>query len=170
VRYRVAFAKRFDSNGQESALDPTVEFDALLPEGTIAEKIFVERLEPSSEHGQEVQDEDDAFLASSSPEVWEYEIVDERRSDFEDAIPRAGRILEFEVIDGAGTGSDEVTDEVLEQAEEDWQDQRNAAYDPSRPDRDVTTVGSGVRAGNDGPAGQPTGDPSAGGLNTGKRS
>ena len=165
----MAFAKRFDSNGQESALDPTVEFDALLPEGTIAEKLFVERLEPSSDHGQEVLDEDDAFLASSSPEVWEYEIVDEHKRDFEDAIGRAGRILEFGEVDADGTGPEEVTDEVLEQAEEDRQDKLNAAYDTSRPLRDVTKQGSGVRAGNDGPAGQPTGDPSAGGLNTDKR-
>ena len=63
MRYRVTFAKRFESDGEASRIDPTKFLD--LPEGVVQEKDIVETLEPESMHSQEVMDEDDAFLASA---------------------------------------------------------------------------------------------------------
>ena len=170
MRYRVAFTKRFESSGREAAQNPTVALDSMLPDGVVAEKVFVERFEPQASHSQGVLDEDDAFLGSSAPEVWEYEIVDERAGEFEDAMRRAGRILEYELVDSIPTYSSEATDEDVTLAEEDAEEERNAAFrTPASAGEsdDPTDHGSGVRGGDDGPAGQPTGDPSAGGLSVG---
>ena len=57
-----------------------------LPDGVVVEKNFVERLESMAQHSQEVLDEDDAFLGRAGTEVWEYEIVNDRASEFEDAL------------------------------------------------------------------------------------
>ncbi len=99
MTYRVAFAKRFQSDGNESTLDPTAELDVYLADGVVADKRFVERFEPESKHNQEVLDEDDAFLGSAAAEVWEYEVVDERASEFEDAIRNSQTVMEFEITD-----------------------------------------------------------------------
>ena len=72
MTYRVAFAKRFQSDGTESALDPSSELDIDIPDGVVASKEMVERFEPSAQHSQEVLDEDDAFLGLASAEVCEY--------------------------------------------------------------------------------------------------
>jgi hypothetical protein len=37
-------------------------------------------------HPQETLDEDDAFLGSAVPEVWECEVVNERKDEFEDGL------------------------------------------------------------------------------------
>lgn len=63
MRYRVAFEKRLQSDGHESPIDPTALLDEELADGVVAEKVFVERLEPDAQHSQETLDEDDAFLA-----------------------------------------------------------------------------------------------------------
>jgi len=70
VRYRIAFSTREKSDDPESGMGPSAELDSKLSEGIVAEKIFVEQLESEAEHSQEVLDEDDAFLGSSTPEVW----------------------------------------------------------------------------------------------------
>lgn len=109
MTYRVAFAKRFQSNGTESTIDPTVELDVYLADGIVADKQFVERFEPEAKHSQEVLDEDDAFLGSASAEVWEYEVLDDRASEFEDAIRNAHTVLEFEIIDDTVTDTTDLT-------------------------------------------------------------
>src|SRR5437016_11319737 len=78
VRYRVAFQKRLQTDGQPSPLDATTELDSELADGVVAEKSFVERLESQAEHSQEVLDEDDAFLGLAATEVWEYDVVNGR--------------------------------------------------------------------------------------------
>jgi hypothetical protein len=170
VTYRVAFTKRFESGGHASALNPTVALDAMLADGILAEKRLVERFEPAAKHSQETMDEDDAFLGSSAAEIWEYEIVDSRCDEFEAAMGRAGRILEFEVIDETPTLAEDLTDTSAAQAAEDREEERNnesTVADPERQSDAITSRGSGVRAGDDGPAGMPTADPSAGRLNVG---
>lgn len=157
MRYRVAFARRMQSDGADSTMRPSAELDLNLSDGVVAEKAFVEQLETEAQHSQEVLDEDDAFLGSAAPEVWEYEVVDARCAEFEEAVRNADLVLEYDVVDSTPTTSDETAEEVLGQAGVYPADGGNDAVD-------VTSSGSGVRAGDDGPAGMPTGDPSAGGL------
>jgi hypothetical protein len=163
MRYRVAFAKRVQSDGDDSPMRPSAELDENLPEGVVAEKVFVEQLETEAQHSQEVLDEDDAFLGSAAPEVWEYEVVDDRATEFEDAISKSDLVMEFDVVDSSVTEKDDATPVGLS-------DRGVFPRDRGNEGVDVTKDGSGVRSGDDGPAGMPTGDPSAGGLNVGRSS
>jgi hypothetical protein len=161
MRYRVAFAKRFETSGQASAMDPTTELDVYLADGVVAEKRFVERLEPAAQHSQEVLDEDDAFLASATPEVWEYEVVDSRKDEFEDAAKNAEGILEIQVVDETETSADEATGVLLSRNE--VRRRETGAQDTE------LRGGAGVSATpDDGPAGRPTVDASAGGMAPGR--
>lgn len=99
MTYRVTFAKRFRSDGEPSALDPSRELDVYLPDGVVLDKVHVQSIEPESKHNQEVLDEDDAFLGLAAAETWEYQIEDERKREFEDAIRNSRTVMEFEVID-----------------------------------------------------------------------
>ncbi len=164
MRYRIAFVKRVQSDGDPSDMQPSAELDENLPEGIVVDKAFVEQLESDAQHSQEVLDEDDAFLGSAAPEVWEYEVVDARREEFETAIRESDLILEFDVVDDTVTSADEgpglaLADAGVYPADRGAGDRRDTA--------DATSSGSGHRAGDDGPAGMPTGDPSAGGLGSG---
>ncbi len=169
MRYQIAFAQKLQSSGAEEPLNPTLQLDAKLADGVIAEKTLVERVESDAQHGEDSLDEDDAFLASTSPEVWEYEVVDERVGEFEDAIRRTTGILEYEVMQSDLAESRDVldTDQRELQAEEDRDSKHNEAYRAPETGRDATSQGSGKRAGDDGPAGRPTADSSAGALNVG---
>jgi hypothetical protein len=97
--YRVTFAKRFQSDGEPSTLDPTAELEVYLPDGVVLDKSMVSQFEPESKHSQEILDEDDAFLGMAAPEVWEYEVADGRESEFQDAIRNSQVVLEFQTID-----------------------------------------------------------------------
>lgn len=159
MRYRVVFSKRYQSDGQESSIDPTAELDVYLADGVVAEKNFVERLEPAAQHSQEALDEDDAFLAASTPESWEYEVVDSRVDEFMDAVKKSQVILEVALIDESETVQDDATAVALAEGDSRTPDELNDADDTAG------RAGSGVRATmGDGPAGNPTGDPSAGGM------
>src|SRR4051812_48722733 len=118
MTYRVAFARRFQSDGDASVIDPTGDLDVYLPDGVVADKVFVERLEPMASHNQEVLDEDDAFLGAAGTEVWEYDVVDERKQEFEDAIRNSETVMEFEVVDETSTEPDEVTGSPLSEGKE----------------------------------------------------
>lgn len=107
MRYRVAFAKRMQSDGSDSTNAPSAGLDLELPDGVVAEKVFVEQLENEAQHSQEVLDEDDDFLGSATPEVWEYEVVDERCGDFEDAVRNSELVLEYDVVDSTLTSKEE---------------------------------------------------------------
>ena len=159
--YRVAFAKRFQSDGTESTIDPSSELDVYLPDGVVAEKELVERFEPAAQHSQEVLDEDDAFLGLATAEVWEYDVVDDRAREFEDAMRNSQTVMEFEVIDNTPTTADEVTGVALGDGD-------SRAPERFTSGEAITRGGSGVRGGDDGPAGQPTGDSSAGGMGPGR--
>ncbi|HEY4361405.1 MAG TPA: hypothetical protein VGN17_10560 [Bryobacteraceae bacterium] len=141
---------------------PSAELDQNLSDGIVAEKVFVEQLESAAQHSQEVLDEDDAFLGSAAQEVWEYDIVDTRKGEFEAAIADSDLVIEFDVIDPTETSADEVT-APLDSRSVYPAEGRNGGIE-------VTSSGSGQRAGDDGPAGMPTGDPSAGDLHRGERS
>ena len=65
-----------------------------------------------AQHSQEVLDEDDAFLGRAGTEVWEYEIVNDRASEFEDALKNSQTVMEFEVIDAEMTEQDEAGNDV----------------------------------------------------------
>lgn len=116
MRYRVTFAKRYQPDGQVSEIDPTADLDMDLADGVVAEKTFVERLEPASQHSQEVMDEDDGFLAMAAPEIWEYEVVDDRADEFEEALEAAKpAIVSFEVMDESETLEEDATAVPLEE-------------------------------------------------------
>lgn len=136
---------------------PSAELDLNLSDGIVAEKEFVEQLESEAQHSQEVLDEDDAFLGSAAPEVWEYEVVDARATEFEEALKNSDLVLEFDIVDNTVTTADEAFGNELGE---------NGVYPPDggNDGLDVTAAGSGIRSGDDGPAGMSTGDPSAGGL------
>jgi hypothetical protein len=160
MRYRVAFAKRVQSGGDDCPMRPSAELDENLAEGVVVEKVFIEQLETEAQHSQEVLDEDDAFLGSATPEVWEYEVLDERAPEFEDAIKKSDLVMEYDVVDSTLTERDDAPPIGLS-------DRGVFPADGGNVGVDVTSGGSGVRAGDDGPAGMPTGDPSAGGLSVG---
>ena len=161
MTYRVAFAKRFQSDGNESVLDPTSELDVYIPDGVVADKVFVERFDPEAKHNQEVLDEDDAFLGSAAAEIWEYDVVDERAAEFEDAIGNSNVVMEFQIVDETSTEQSEVVGNPLAEGKYTGEGEAEGATDETRG-------GSGVRSIDDGPGGQPTGDPSAGGLGVGQ--
>jgi len=157
MRYRVAFEKRIRSDGQESGLDPTEALDGELSDGVVAEKVFVERLEPEAQHSQEVLDEDDAFLALAATEVWEYDVVDSRVPEFEDAVRNSRTVFDISVIEEDGTEPEDAGSISLDREDPFLREPAEQADVP-------TAAGSGVSATpGDGPAGQPTADPSAGG-------
>lgn len=162
MRYRVVFSKRFQSDGQESSIDPTAELDSYLSDGVVAEKVFVSRVEPLNAHSQEVFDEDDAFLGMSGSEQWEYEVVNERDDEFHAAVENSQVVMELEIIDESETTEDEAVGVTLSSGADKVGGQRGQVP--------VSEAGSGVQALDDGPAGMPTGDPSAGGLGSGGRS
>jgi len=166
MRYRVAFTKRLQSNGADSGMQPSAELDSNLSEGIVAEKELVEELETEAQHSQEVMDEDDAFLGSAAAEVWEYEVVDARAAEFEEAIKNSDLVLEYDLVDSDVTTTDEVATKVPSEAGVYPQD--GSSRGPANPE--VTAEGSGRRAGDDGPAGMATGDASAGGLSVGATS
>src|SRR5436305_10756294 len=99
MRYRVAFAKRFQSDGEESAINPTAELDVDIPDGVVADKVFVQTLQPASQHSQMVLDEDDAWLGLAGTEVWEYDVVDDRKQEFIDAMRNSETVMEFSELD-----------------------------------------------------------------------
>jgi hypothetical protein len=97
MNYRVTFAKRFQSDGEASSIDPTEFLD--LPDGVVQDKAFVERFDPASKHSQEVMDEDDAFLGRAAAEVWEYQITDGREGEFVTALKNSGTVMEYDPMD-----------------------------------------------------------------------
>ena len=99
MTYRVTFAKRFDADGQPSALDPTTQLDVQLADGVVLDKAFVRSLDPESKHNQDVMDEDDGFLGMAAAEVWEYQVEEGKEGDFENGIRNSETVMEFEVID-----------------------------------------------------------------------
>jgi len=78
---------------------PSAELDLNLDDGVVAEKVLVEELESEAEHGEDGLDEDDSFLGSAAAEVWEYEIVDARKQEFEDALKNSDLVFESEIVD-----------------------------------------------------------------------
>ena len=137
-------------------MNPTVLLDEELSDGVVVEKIFIERLEPDAQHSQEALDEDDAFLALAGTEVWEYEVVNERRDEFEDAIRNSKVVFESTVVDDSAASENEAS-EIPSERDRIVPQRPNPASDTG------TRAGSGVRATEyDGPAGQPTGNASAG--------
>lgn len=90
MRYRVTFRKRFNQDGQGSD-DPVTLLN--LPDGVVQDSAVVETFEPDSLHVEERMEEDDDFLPFGT-EVWEFDIVDSRERDFEDAVAASGAALE----------------------------------------------------------------------------
>ena len=105
MTYQVTFARRFQSDGSESDLDPTKELDVYLAEGVVTDKAFVQRFDPDAKHSQEVLDEDDAFLGMAAAEVWEYQVEDGRDQEFLDAIKNSQVVMEYQVIDDVNISS-----------------------------------------------------------------
>lgn len=105
MTYRVTFAKRFQSDGEPSQINPAAELDQYLAEDVVADKSLLTSYDPDSKHSQGEMDEDDAFLGMAAPEVWEYEVMDEKKDEFEEAIRLSQVVMEFEVIDDASVSA-----------------------------------------------------------------
>jgi hypothetical protein len=149
MRYRIAFSKRIQSDGLDSTMRPSAELDMNLSDGVVAEKVFVEQLESDAQHSQEELDEDDAFLGSAAAEVWEYDVVDARLAEFEDALQNSDLVLEYEVVDETVTEAVDATPSSVDSGSV------YPAYSAS--DTEGAPAGGSV-------------DPSAGGLNRGASS
>jgi hypothetical protein len=114
MRYRIAFAKRVRADGADSEMRPSVELDQNLADGVVVEKVFIEQLETDAEHGHADLDEDDSFLGSAAPEVWEYEVIDARSTEFVEAIQNSDLVMEYDVIDASETTADEASANPLD--------------------------------------------------------
>jgi hypothetical protein len=117
MKYQVVFEKRSRTDGEPSAIDPTLQLDTELPEGVVADKNLVEWIESEAQHSQEALDEDDAFLAMASAEVWEYDVLSGKDREFKDAMKRSGVVLEYTVIDETETLPEDALPKPLRQAE-----------------------------------------------------
>jgi hypothetical protein len=137
MKYRVMFEKRSRSDGEPSAMDPTLLLDEELAEGIVADKAQIEWFDSDAQHGQEALDEDDAFLGLASADVWEYAVFSGKESEFEDAMRRSRVVLEFTIIDDEETAADEADAATLQ--------------DPM-----PIPSGLGDATEDDGPAGRPT--------------
>jgi hypothetical protein len=98
MRYRVAFRKRFERNGDEGD-KPLAFLD--LDEGVVVDSEFVERFEPDNLHGEDQMQEDDDFLPFGT-EVWEFDIAPGREKEFKDAVERSGKAIESNAIEEVG--------------------------------------------------------------------
>jgi len=95
MTYRVTFRKRFNREGEPS--DNPVEF-LDLPDGVVEDAEFSEMVEPGNLHVEERMEEDDDF-ESLGHEIWEFEVVDERRDEFVTALKNSGMVMEFLALD-----------------------------------------------------------------------
>ncbi len=98
MTYRIVFRERSNESG-DKADNPPSFLDSELQDGVILDARFVGRIEPNSLHNSDKLEEDDAFLARSTAEIWEYDIADEQWKVFEDAIRNSGMVMEFERLD-----------------------------------------------------------------------
>ena len=98
MKYRVVFRERSDAAGQKGQ-DPTSFLEPELDDNTVLDAQFVGRLEPDALHNSDRIEEDDGFLASSTPEIWEYDIADEKQDDFVAALQNSGMVIEFEPLE-----------------------------------------------------------------------
>lgn len=97
MRYRVVFRERFDVRGDQ-ADEPPEFLDPQLTDDILLDAQFIERTKPDSLHVQEVMDEDDSWV-SIGTEVWEYEVADDRESDFIAALENSRMVVEYERLD-----------------------------------------------------------------------
>ena len=100
MKYRVVFRERSNEEG-ERAEDPTTFLDTQLDDETVLDARFVGRLEPEPLHNSDRIEEDDGFLASSTPEIWEYDVADGKQDDFVAALQNSGMVMEFEQLESA---------------------------------------------------------------------
>ena len=110
MRYRVAFAKRESAKENERAMRPSAELDMNLADGIVADKVLIEELPSEADHGEDVLDEDDAFLGLAAAEVWEYNVVDNRTEEFERAVADSDLVIEYDVVDMSETPAEDAVD------------------------------------------------------------
>jgi hypothetical protein len=89
--------ERTDFRGEKTE-EPSEYLELELPDGVVLDKVFIERTEPDSRHGQGVLDEDDSFESVGS-EIWEYDVADGREPDFIDALRNSRVVMEYDRID-----------------------------------------------------------------------
>jgi hypothetical protein len=98
MKYRVVFRERSNEQGQQ-AEDPTQFLDPQLDDETVLDAQLIGRLEPESLHNSDRIEEDDGWLARSTPEIWEYDVADEKQNDFVAALQNSGMVIEFEPLE-----------------------------------------------------------------------
>ena len=98
MKYRVVFRERSNEVG-ERAENPPSFLDPQLDDETVLDAQFVGRLEPDALHNSDRIEEDDGFLARSTPEIWEYDVAEGRDDDFVAALRNSGMVIEFEPLE-----------------------------------------------------------------------
>lgn len=96
MRFRVTFQERTNEAGVPSE-HPDDYVDIDVAEGVVLDKTFVERTGPAAVHNEERLEEDDSFLSVGS-ETWDYEIADDRRDEFIDAVWNSQMAMECEPL------------------------------------------------------------------------
>ena len=100
MKYRVVFRERSKQEG-ERAEDPSAFLETQLDDETVLDAALVGRLEPDSLHNSDRIEEDDGFLARSTPEIWEYDVADGKENDFVAALQNSGMVIEFEPLESS---------------------------------------------------------------------
>jgi hypothetical protein len=95
MRYRVVFRERTDRDGSPVE-DPSEFLNVDLADGIVKDAQIVSRGTPAGMHEDGLR-EDDAFL-SLEPEVWEYDISDDRTDEFIAAMKNSEMVMEFEQL------------------------------------------------------------------------
>ncbi len=92
----MVFRERTDA-GANPTEHPAEFLDNELSDGVVLDASVVERDQPMGLHSQPDMDEDDSFL-SIQAETWDYDVADDRKEEFEDALRNSGMVMEFEVL------------------------------------------------------------------------
>jgi hypothetical protein len=95
MRYRVVFRERTDGEGKPTER-PSEFLDSQLSDGVVLDASMVERDEPRALHTDALE-EDDAFL-NVQTEAWDYDVADDRREEFVDALRNSRVVVEYEVL------------------------------------------------------------------------
>ena len=93
LKYRVTFMERTNASGDPSE-DPRGYLDANLSSGIVLDATFIERSKPTAMHVEDKLEEDDDFLSVGS-ETWEYDVADNRRQEFLEALRNSQMVIEY---------------------------------------------------------------------------
>ena len=95
MRYRVVFRERTDAEGLPTE-EPAEFLNAQLSDGIVLDATIVERGLPPGLHTSSME-EDDNFL-SIETEAWDYDVANDRKDEFIDALKNSEMVVEYEAL------------------------------------------------------------------------